>query len=302
MNVSPESLKITIDTIQDLYSVVKTMKSYSAVNIRQYEQAVDSLGEYTRTVEMGFHILLRERWFAGESLSLYLKRRTHHSQSKLGAIVFGSDKGLCGPFNEKISQYFSDSLVQFNDYKKIVIATVGSRLLSLLKVSKSQIKENFLLPTSAVTIGETVKDILYMIEHWQSKKQINQIILFYNQPTCGFSYRPTQQQLLPLNPDWLVSLEQKQWSNNRLPVFTIEWQELFAELISQYLFTYLYRVLASSLASENASRLVAMQSAQKNIEERLEELETQYRQLRQSAITSELLDVLAGFEALKKDS
>jgi F-type H+-transporting ATPase subunit gamma len=74
--------------------------------------------------------------------------------------------------------------------------------------------------------------------------------------------------------------------------------QLFSALIRQYLFVSLFRACAESLASENASRLAAMQGAERNIEERLEELQTQFHQQRQMTITEELLDIVAGFEAL----
>ncbi len=297
---TPESLKATINSVQDLYSVVKTMKALAAVSIRQYEQAVESLAEYNRTVEMGFQILLQERYFAGEPLSLNLRETTNIPETKLGAIVFGSDQGLCGQFNEQIAQYARKHLRKFSSSKSISIAAVGSRLLPYLKTTLSQITEQFTLPTSAIGIGETVRDILLMLESWQQREQIDKILLFYHQPTSGSSYRSRHQQLLPLDPHWLLSLEQKRWPTYVVPTFTMDWQELFSELIRQYLFVSLYRALAASLASENASRLAAMQSAQKNIEERLDDLNAQYRRQRQSGITSELLDVVAGFEALSE--
>jgi F-type H+-transporting ATPase subunit gamma len=73
---------------------------------------------------------------------------------------------------------------------------------------------------------------------------------------------------------------------------------LFSQLVQQYLFISLYQAMAASLAAENASRLAATQSAERNIRDRLEDLTSQYRQQRQSAITAELLDVVSGFEAL----
>jgi F-type H+-transporting ATPase subunit gamma len=78
----------------------------------------------------------------------------------------------------------------------------------------------------------------------------------------------------------------------------MEWDTLFAALIREYFFVSLFRAIAESLASENASRLSSMQAAEKNIEERLEKLNTRYHHLRQSSITEELMDVLAGYEVL----
>jgi F-type H+-transporting ATPase subunit gamma len=75
--------------------------------------------------------------------------------------------------------------------------------------------------------------------------------------------------------------------------------ELFQGLIREYLFVSLFRAFAESLASENASRLASMQVAERNIEDRLHALTVESRQLRQSAITDELLDIIASFEALR---
>jgi F-type H+-transporting ATPase subunit gamma len=73
---------------------------------------------------------------------------------------------------------------------------------------------------------------------------------------------------------------------------------LLRHLIHQYLFITLFRACAESQASEHASRLAAMQSAEGNLEERLEAVTTTFRRARQNAITSELLDVVSGFEAI----
>jgi F-type H+-transporting ATPase subunit gamma len=71
-------------------------------------------------------------------------------------------------------------------------------------------------------------------------------------------------------------------------------------LIREYLFVSLFRAFAESLASENASRLASMQVAERNIEDRRRALNGESRQVRQSAITSELLDIIAAFEALRE--
>jgi F-type H+-transporting ATPase subunit gamma len=73
-----------------------------------------------------------------------------------------------------------------------------------------------------------------------------------------------------------------------------------ASLLRQRLFVALYQAFAESMASENASRLASMQAAERNIEERLEELQALFRYRRQHGITEELLDIVAGFEALSE--
>ncbi|MCA9219105.1 MAG: F0F1 ATP synthase subunit gamma, partial [Planctomycetales bacterium] len=107
-------------------------------------------------------------------------------------------------------------------------------------------------------------------------------------------------QLLPIDPQRLERWHDEPWQSRSLPMFVTERRWLLSRLIQQYLFVSLFRACAESLASENASRIAAMQAAEKNIEERLDELRGSFNQLRQSAITEELLDVVTGFEALSK--
>jgi F-type H+-transporting ATPase subunit gamma len=143
-----------------------------------------------------------------------------------------------------------------------------------------------------------VQDITVLLESWRFKRQIEHMYLFFNRYVSGATYRPMTVRLLPVDRKWLKNLEMKKWPSKTLPMFTMDWEALFRSLIREYLFVSLYRAFAESLASENASRLAAMQSAEKNIEERLEELFLQYHRQRQMTITEELLDIVAGFEAL----
>ena len=298
---SLESLGAKIDSVEDLHSVVKTMKALAAVSICQYERAVESLTDYNRTIEMGLQILLRQRYFSEKFSKLPLVAVDRSPTTPhLGAIIFGSDRGLCGQFNEQILTYSSKQLacLQIQPEQR-VIAAVGARLGAALAASGQAVSAQFSVPSSVRGITGKVQEILLHIEQWQSgNRPIDSIFLFYNQSQPGASYRPQMLRLLPLDPEWLSHLGQQPWPSEVLPTFTSDWEYLFSVLSQQYLFVALYRAFAESLASENASRLAAMQGAQKNIEECLGDLNAQYRHLRQSSITAELLDIVGGFEAL----
>jgi F-type H+-transporting ATPase subunit gamma len=103
---------------------------------------------------------------------------------------------------------------------------------------------------------------------------------------------------MPIDRAWLQDLASRPWPGTTIPTFTMDRQRLFTLIIRQSLFISLYRAFAESLASENAARLASMQAAERNIGERLEELSFHFRDLRQSTITEELLDIVAGFETL----
>ena len=287
-----ESLRRRIRSAQDLQSVVKTMKSLAAVSIRQYERAAQSLEEYNLVVEKGLHIALRSR---PEGVSI----AEEHAQERLGAVVFGSDQGMCGQFNERIASF---AVAQMDRApvrrRKPSILTVGLRVTARLDDLNQPVEGAFVVPNSVAGITEQVQEILLHIEAWRAEQQIDRIVLFFNTQTGAAAYEPQMTSLLPLDLDWLHTLEETPWPSKVLPTLRMEWDAVFAALIREHFFVSLYRAFAQSLASENAARLAAMQTAERNIEEKLDEFNARYQRQRQNVITNELLDIVAGFEAL----
>ncbi len=290
-----DSLQRQITTAKELQSVVKTMKVLAAASIRQYERAVESLAEYNRTIEMGLQIVLG---YAGSEGHNFVGIEPAIN-NRLAAIILGSDQGMCGQFNEQITHYAINQIEQLPIASaNRTIVTVGARVIPPLENAKFTIASSFNMPSSLAGITPMVQELLLQIEAWRQTQQINRIILFYNQPRSNTSYSPHTLHLLPLDRTWLSNLQEQPWNSRTLPIFTMDLSQLFSQLIGQYFFISLYRAFAESLASENASRLAAMQVAEQNIEERLAEFNAQFQQLRQAAITEEILEIVAGSEAL----
>jgi F-type H+-transporting ATPase subunit gamma len=289
---SIEAIKRRIDNVQDLLSIVKTMKTLAAINIRQYEQAVESLEDYNRTVELGFQVLLSQ-----QPNGTPPERPNPHSV--LGAVILGSDQGMCGQFNEQIAAFAIEELGRLGIPRpRRLILALGARLTAYLEAEGHPIDEARSIPGSVTGITPLVQDIVMKIDAWRTLRNTDRILLFYNRPLSGAAYRPYVLHLLPVNWERLRHLALKEWHSRTLPMFTMEWQPLFSALLRQYLFVSIYRALAESLMSENASRLATMQSAEHNIQEHLEDLNALFHQQRQHSITEELLDIVAGFEAL----
>jgi F-type H+-transporting ATPase subunit gamma len=291
-----ESLKRRMKSAGDLLSVVKTMKALAAVSIRQYQRAVDSLHDYNRAVEMGLQIVLKERMVAATN-----KRGSEIK--RLGAIVFGSDQGLCGQLNDQISVFTLDHMKEKGVKKdNRMILSIGARVADYLEDAGQTVNELMVTPSSTAGITPLVQEIIMIIDEWHIKHQIDHFILYYNKYLSGATYRAHMVQLLPVNMDWLTQIAKKKWDSKSLPIFRMDGDQIFSSLIREYLFVSLYRAFAESLASENASRLASMQNAEKNIEEQMQELHVQFHRTRQMTITEELLDIVAGFEALQKEA
>ncbi len=289
---SIESLRRKIVTAGELGSVVRTMKTLAAVSIHQYQKAVEALTEYNHTIETGLQIALRGN-------SEWAVNARPAPRNRLIAVVLGSDQGMCGQFNELIGEYARKSLEKRNGSEDHhVILVVGSRIAALLSDMGMNVREMFPVPNGVTGIIALVQDLLIKIEEARSLLDLDQVLVFYNKQVTNTKFTPSEEQLLPVDLEWLNRLKKREWPCRSIPTYTMEWDRVFSALIWQYLFVSIYRAVAESMASENAGRLASMERAEKNIQERIEELNLKYNQCRQLSITEELLDIVAGYEAI----
>ena len=292
MSDTTASLRRKINSAGDLQSVVRTMKAVAASSIGQYEESVRALGDYYRTVELGLGACFRESGPA----PLIAERKRQTFAGAIGAVVFGSDQGLVGQFNEVVADYAIRTLAAVPG--KPEVWAVGERVHARLADAGLSPVGLFTVPNSVKAITPLVGQILVESETRHAKGEVTELHLFYNRPASGAVYAPVSQRLLPLDESWRRKLAELPWPTASLPEVMGGGTATLRALIREYLFVSLFRACAESLASENASRLAAMQRAEKNIDELLENLNRTFHRLRQSGIDEELFDVVSGFEAL----
>ena len=303
MSDTTASLRRKIVGAGDLQSVVRTMKAVAASSIGQYEKSVRALADYYRIVELGLGACFRE---VGPT-PLIAERNRNTVAGSVGAIVFGSDQGLVGQFNDVVVDYAVKTLVTLSGKPKVW--AVGERVHARLAEAGLPPVGLFTVPSSVKAITPLVGQILVESEiiqspsamHRPGQAEVTELHLFYNRPTSGAVYTPVSQRLLPLDENWRRKLAELPWPTGYLPEVMGGGNVTLRVLIREYLFVSLFRACAESLASENASRLAAMQRADKNIDELLEDLKGAFYRLRQSGIDEELFDVISGFEALSVD-
>jgi F-type H+-transporting ATPase subunit gamma len=268
------------------------MKALAASSIGQYEQSVRALGEYYRTVEVGLGVCFR-----GAGSAAWMTEETKRTDAgAIGAVVFGSDQGLVGQFNDVVADYAVKTLTVLP--ARAEVWAVGERVHARLADAGLPLRGLFTVPSSVKAITPLVGQILLENETSRGQGQVTELHLFYNRPTSGAVYAPVDQRLLPLDENWRRKLAELPWPTGNLPEVMGGGTATLRALIREYLFVSLFRACAESLASENASRLAAMQRADKNIDELLEDLNGTFHRMRQSGIDEELFDVISGFEAL----
>lgn len=288
MSASIAELRKTIGSAQDLHSVVRTMKALAASSIAQYEQSVRALEDYYRTVELGLGVCIRN----GDSGVL----PDEQTAGAAGVVVFGSDQGLVGRFNDIVADH---AIAMLADKPDARIWAVGERVSEPLREAGLTMAGLLGVPLSVGGITALVGQILVDYEAGFSRGEISELHLVYNRPSTGTVYEPVTQKLLPLDESWRHDLNQVVWPTRVLPEVIGDVATTLSHFVREFLFVSLFRACAASLASENASRLAAMQRADKNINSLLEELNANFHRLRQDEIDEELFDVVAGYEALK---
>jgi F-type H+-transporting ATPase subunit gamma len=294
MSDTTASLTRKISSAGDLQSVVRTMKALAASSIGQYDKSVRALGDYYRTVELGLSACFR-----GSTLVDPLtKQKEQIDAGAIGAVVFGSDQGLVGQFNDVVADCAIKTLAALPG--KPEVWAVGERVHARLADGGLPLVGLFSVPNSVKAITPLVGQIQIESEAHRAKGEYARVYVFHNRPKSGALYEPVSQRLLPLDAQWLQGLAKVRWPTGNLPEVMRSGTATLRALIREYLFISLFRACAESLASENASRLAAMQRADKNIDELLEQLKGTFHRLRQRSIDEELFDVISGFEALSE--
>ncbi len=319
MSDSTATLRRKIGGARDLRSVVSTMKALAAASIGQYEKSVLALDDYYRAVQLGLSVCFGASTHPSPmtssasviSMTPLTGRKEKKDSGITGAVVFGSDQGLVGQFNDVIADYAVAMLSALPGRKKAWV--VGERVHDCLAHAGSHeglhaglsLAGLFAVPLSIKAITPLVGQILAQImteseaQRERGKRMEGmELYLFYNSTRSGAVYGPVIQRLLPLDETWRRQLAGLSWPTKNLPEVMGSGTETLQALIREYLFVSLFRACAESLASENASRLAAMERAEKNIDQLSADLQQTFHRLRQSKIDEELFDVIAGVEAL----
>lgn len=283
---SLQKLQSNINSAENLQSIVSTMKAHASSNITQFQNAAKASKSYRDVLDKSLYIVFSEEEQIQSEIDI--EGKTLH-------IIFGSDHGLAGRFNERISIFALKNIPSNENHMSIII---GQQVFQRIQGDIS-IFDLFSVPQTTESITTMVNKVLFKIDELRSNYIIEKIILHYNRPEDKTGFEEKSELLFPLN---LIDFSKNKinWESNRIPTYFTDRDKLLSDLIQQYFFITIYRAFCYSLASENQSRLTSMQSAETNIEERLNELNFEYRRQRQNSITEEINDVISGFKAIRK--
>lgn len=290
-----DNLKKTLDTSKSIKQVVSTMKALSGANIKKYEKIVKVLYAYRSNIELALQALMMYNDININELD-FIKNSKGKKEKNL-AIIFGSNQGLCGRFNDKMMNFVVDDIESADETKIIV---VGERLNMLMSNTKLNIEKSIPVPNSIDNISSTIFDILEVIEKEIENKTSDKVFLYYTANDDTMNGTLTKTRLIPVDKRILENAQKKVWPTNNIPYWQTDSRTLIVDLLKQYIFVGLNNALINSIASEQKNRLITLQNAENNINELIRTKNLEYNQKRQGTITSELLDVVTGYAVAKK--
>lgn len=283
-----------IRTAKDLHTIVRTMKALAAAGIRQCESATDAVRHYAETVERGLQAFLR----------VYPGERAGTLSERLGivAVVFGTDQGMCGQFNDALASHARRrlALISDGDAGRASCWVVGTRAGGILSEAGDEIESVYTAPASVTRVTAVVHQLVLDLDAWGTEHGPYELWLFHHVIRSGAGYGPVDRRVVPADPAWLHELSHRRWATSQLPMCGGDHHAVYSALVQQYLFVSLHQAMLESMLSENFARLAAMQAAEHNIDDMCSALQLEYQQTRQNVITGELLETVSGCEALTR--
>lgn len=285
MSATLAHLESRIRSASNLQSVISTMKSLAAVTMGRFDEASNTIEDYASNIELAMVAYGRIR----DIKALLGQGREKESL----AVIFATDLGMVGRFNETIVEYAIESA----NRKGTRYWLVGQRAIDALRERDLGAEKIYETPDSL----QSLKSIITLIADELAGQKETGVTLFFNRSTAGINYEPSSTRILPIDQAFIERLETTRWPGSIKPQVIWNDSNLMTRLIREFLFVSLFRAGAHSAMAENGARLAYMEHAEKKIDENLEQLRLEHRRHRKNSINNELFDIIAGYEALRQD-
>jgi F-type H+-transporting ATPase subunit gamma len=279
-------IKRRITSVKNTEQITKAMKMVAASRLRRAQDAILASRPYAhKMLEVLSSLALRTNPQAHPLLAT-------REPEKVDLLVVTSDRGLCGAFNSNIIRRAERFMAEHPDWE-FTLHLVGRKANDYFKRRDYEIRKVSLNILSDISFSHAVAIGNDMVENYLGE-EFDQVYMVYNEFKSAIQQTVIVEQLLPIKP-----MDITEEVNAVEYTFEPSEEVLLAELLPRHINTQVYRVFLESVASEHGARMTAMEAASKNAEEMIEKLTILYNRTRQAAITTELIEVVSGKEAMK---
>jgi F-type H+-transporting ATPase subunit gamma len=270
-----------IHSLRELGDVVGALRSVSAARVQQAHAVLDSVRQYTAIIRDALSEAAR-----GAALP---PQPDATAEAGGFVIAFGAEHGFVGGFNDRVLDHAA-----IQRKKRDELLVVGSRCVLGANERRDPVSWSCAMATQVGGIDDIALRIAERLGQPGGHGDVERVILVYTRSSGGPTWRIVTETLLPFD----IQPYLPRGMDRPIALSNLEPRALLDGLIAELLFAQLAHAATESFASENAARLAAMESAADNVEGKLDDLGRVERELRQEEITTELLDIVTGAEAI----
>ena len=294
---SLKAIRKRIGSVKNTQKITRAMKLVAAAKLRRAQEAIVAARPYARSLE---RVVAELSAKAGRDAHPLFAERPAERAS---LIVITSDRGLAGAFNTSVCRAV-DSFAneELADYKDVSLRAVGKKGNEYFKRRNANLMSFDSAPTSKTALDFSHEMSNRVTADFLDDK-VDRVFLVFNEFKSAMSQKVQVKTLLPIEPPSLESVESDEGEDGEVLggdyLYEPGKEELLTHLLPLYVQIGLFNALLESIASEFGARMTAMESATNNAGQMIDKLTLQYNRARQQAITTELLEIISGAEALK---
>ena len=304
--MSQRDVKNRISSVQNIRKITRAMEMVAAARLRRAEQRIGALRPYAGAVRR----MTRQAAEAAESMSSLPVLQTHESDNDVAILLVTGDRGLAGAFNSQIIRAGLRAAAQHeSEGRKVHWFASGRRGVSSLTFRAKDVEGGYTGFTDRPSYADAREIGDDLIAAYVDGK-VDRVEIFYNGYVSALTQEVRRETLLPIaeatitggddeeNGEGESDSKSEEGKPHALVEYEPDAEEILRRLVPQYVEISIYRALLESTASEHGARMTAMRSASENAGDIIDDLTLEMNRARQAEITQEIMEVVAGAEAL----
>jgi F-type H+-transporting ATPase subunit gamma len=293
---STQDLKRRVRSITNTRKVTKAMELVASARLRRSQQRIESMRPYADRM---LELMAGVSQAAGAVRLPLLERR--ETVERVAIVPITADRGLAGGFNAQVIRRSLALMREVQaDGQEAVWFSTGRKAASTLRFRRMNVSQSWVGFSERPAYSDA-QAIAHAVSEAYINKEIDRVVIVYNAFVSALVQKVTVRDLLPVPQDLLEqAAEAEEDATGGTPdfIYEPEPEEILARLLPVYVETELYRALLESAASEQGARMTAMRNASKAAGELIDSLTLAMNRARQAEITQEILEVVAGADAL----
>tara|TARA_Y100000590_G_scaffold468526_1_gene651572 strand:- start:379 stop:1242 length:864 start_codon:yes stop_codon:yes gene_type:complete len=282
-----KDIRNRIKSVKSIQQVTKAMKMVAAAKMRRAQENMEKARPYTSKLNEILNSLIPDI-----DRKVLNELQIRDSIEKKLFVIITADRGMAGAFNTNVNKVAQKSIDEFGKDKSILIC-IGKKSTSHFKSRNYEIHSDYVDFWSELNYEDAIEISSVMISKFING-DVDEVSVIYNEFINVGKQEVRNNTFLPLRYD--VNEESQTVVIDR--IYEPSKTEVVKTLVPKYLNTQVWQFLLESFASEQAARMLAMENATSNAQDMIKDLKLQFNKARQSAITTEMLEIVSGAEAL----